>query len=155
MIDFKKVGNRIASYRKSLSWTQDDLANQLFVSRQALSKWENGSSAPSIDSLLQMCQLFKVSFEDLLCLNDPINTKTYQIGLFKDQDRSFVISQIILGKIEIDIPSEFYQFSNQERMIILRAIKEHKINCRINELKPRLTSLEKRYLLNHRGGKNI
>jgi transcriptional regulator with XRE-family HTH domain len=155
MIDFQKVGNRIASYRKSLSWTQDDLANQLFVSRQALSKWENGSSAPSIDSLLQMCQLFKVSFEDLLCLNDPINSKTYQIGLFKDQDRSFVISQIILGKIEIDIPSEFYQFSNQERMIILRAIKERKITCRINELKPRLTSSEKRYLLNHRGGKNI
>lgn len=155
MIDFQKVGNRITSYRKSLSWTQDDLANQLFVSRQALSKWENGSSAPSIDSLLQMCQLFKVSFEDLLCLNDPINSKTYQIGLFKDQDRSFVISQIILGKIEIDIPSEFYQFSNQERMIILRAIKERKITCRINELKPRLTSSEKRYLLNHRGGKNI
>ncbi|AUD63413.1 hypothetical protein BK010_07335 [Tenericutes bacterium MO-XQ] len=45
MIDFQKVGNRIASYRKSLSMTQDDLANQLYVSRQALSKWENGSSA--------------------------------------------------------------------------------------------------------------
>ncbi|AUD63422.1 hypothetical protein BK010_07380 [Tenericutes bacterium MO-XQ] len=104
-----------------------------------------------------MCQLFNVSFEELLCLDDQNQTKTYQIGLFIDQDRSFVISQIILGKISIDIPSEFYQFSNQERMIILRAIKEGKLICRINELRPRLTSSEQKYLFtkhrNHKGGK--
>lgn len=44
MIDFIAVGNNIASKRKGLNLTQEELANRLFVTRQLVSKWENGVS---------------------------------------------------------------------------------------------------------------
>ena len=43
MIDFVKVGMKITKYRKEQNLTQDDLAEALFVSRQLVSKWENGT----------------------------------------------------------------------------------------------------------------
>ena len=49
MIDFVKVGNRIQTLRRNSNLSQESLAEQLFITRQALSKWENGTSIPSID----------------------------------------------------------------------------------------------------------
>jgi len=151
MIDFQKVGKRIAQLRKAQNMTQDDLANCLYVSRQALSKWELGMSAPSIDSLIMMSTLFKVTIEDLLCLND-ISKIERTTPLFPTQDRSFIVSQIISGELQIDIPSMFYQFSDNERMLILRAIKEKKIPCNLKDLKPRLTISEQKFLFNNTYG---
>lgn len=54
MIDPLKVGSKIATYRKQLSLTQDDLANRLNVTRQALSKWETGLSLPSIEGIVEL-----------------------------------------------------------------------------------------------------
>ncbi len=48
MIDFYKVGNKITTFRKLSHMTQDDLAEKLNVTRQALSKWELGISAPQV-----------------------------------------------------------------------------------------------------------
>ncbi|CCY07498.1 MAG: helix-turn-helix domain-containing protein [Coprobacillus sp.] len=70
MINLKKVGNKIQKYRKEKNMSQDELAETLFVTRQAVSKWENGISAPTIDSLLELCKLFQTNFEDILCLDD-------------------------------------------------------------------------------------
>ena len=70
MINLKKVGNKIQKYRKEKNMSQDELAETLFVTRQAVSKWENGTSAPTIDSLLELCKLFQTNFEDILCLDD-------------------------------------------------------------------------------------
>ena len=65
MIDFVKVGNKIATLRKQKGLSQEELAEKLYVTRQALSKWENGS-VPSIDIVLQLAKSFDVSFEELL-----------------------------------------------------------------------------------------
>ena len=43
MIDFVKVGSKITKCREELNLTQKDVAEKLFVSRQLVSKWENGS----------------------------------------------------------------------------------------------------------------
>ena len=72
MIDFIKVGSKIIKYRKEQNLTQDDIAEKLFVSRQLVSKWENGTGVPSIDVLLELCKLFEITFEEPLCLNDEI-----------------------------------------------------------------------------------
>ena len=47
MIDFVKVGNRIQTLRKQSNFSQESLAERLFITRQALSKWENGTSIPT------------------------------------------------------------------------------------------------------------
>ena len=72
MIDFVKVGSKITKCREELNLTQKDVAEKLFVSRQLVSKWENGSGIPSIDVLLELSLLFRVTFEELLCLDEEL-----------------------------------------------------------------------------------
>ena len=70
MIDFKKVGEKIYQCRKDKDLSQDDLAERMYVSRQLVSKWENGLGVPKIDHIIDLCEILDVSFEELLCLND-------------------------------------------------------------------------------------
>ena len=70
MIDFRKVGRKISSYRKRKNLSQDELAERLYVSRQLVSKWENGTGIPKIDHIIDLCEILDVNFEELLCLND-------------------------------------------------------------------------------------
>lgn len=76
-INSKEVRNEKQSYRRSLSetlkenrvrckMTQEFVAESLGVSRQAVSKWENGSSDPSTSNLIAIAKLYGISAEDLL-----------------------------------------------------------------------------------------
>ena len=60
------IGNRIAKFRKAKGMTQEDLANQLGVSSQAVSKWENDASCPDISLLPQLCQILNITTDELL-----------------------------------------------------------------------------------------
>lgn len=144
MINFNKVGNKIMNYRKELNLTQDELAEKLFVTRQLVSKWENGTGVPSIDVLLELCKLFNKTFEDILCLNDT--EELDETDIFKGRSRTFIIQSIIKGDIELNLADVFYQFSPFERMIILKAIKDETYQCSLVELMPKLTPGEQAYL---------
>ena len=144
MIDFVKVGSKITKYRKEQNLTQDDVAEKLFVSRQLVSKWENGTGVPSIDVLLELCQLFQITFEELLCLNDEVDVD--ENNIFKGRNRLYVVQSVIDGKIKVDLSEVFYQFSPIERMMVLKAIKEERLKVRMNELYLKLTQGEQNYL---------
>lgn len=60
------LGSRISEYRKRLSITQDQLAEHMNVSPQAVSKWENDLSCPDISLLPQLADYFNVTIDDLL-----------------------------------------------------------------------------------------
>lgn len=62
----KQIGANIASYRKRLGLTQMGLAEKLNYSDKAVSKWERGESAPDVQTLVQLAELFDVSVNDLL-----------------------------------------------------------------------------------------
>lgn len=144
MIDFVKVGSKITKYRKEQNLTQDDIAEKLFVSRQLVSKWENGTGVPSIDVLLELCQLLQVTFEELLCLNDEVDVDENDI--FKGRNRLYVVQSVIDGKIKVELSEVFYQFSPIERMMVLRAIKEERLEVRMDELYLKLTQGEQNFL---------
>lgn len=57
---------KIQMLRKQHNLTQEDLAQKLFISRTAVSKWESGKGYPSIDVLKQISKEFKVSVDNLL-----------------------------------------------------------------------------------------
>ena len=67
-VEFMKqtLGNRITELRKAKKWTQEQLAEKLAVSSQAVSKWENDSSMPDIGLLVKIAELFSVSNDYLL-----------------------------------------------------------------------------------------
>lgn len=60
------IGQRIASRRKLLNFSQETLAEQLEVSRQAVSRWESDSAIPEIDKLIGLSKIFGVSIGWLL-----------------------------------------------------------------------------------------
>lgn len=60
------IGSRISKYRKAKGMTQEELANQLGVSSQAVSKWENDASCPDISLLPQLCRLLGITSDELL-----------------------------------------------------------------------------------------
>lgn len=60
------IGNRISKYRKAKGITQEELASQLGVSSQAVSKWENDISCPDISLLPQLCRILGITSDELL-----------------------------------------------------------------------------------------
>lgn len=62
----KQIGANIASYRKRLQLTQAGLAAKLNYSDKAVSKWERGESAPDVQTLVQLADLFEITVNDLL-----------------------------------------------------------------------------------------
>ena len=61
-----KLEEKIALLRKRNGWSQEELAFRLDVSRQAVSKWEMGTSVPDLDKIIKMSELFSVSTDYLL-----------------------------------------------------------------------------------------
>ncbi len=60
------LGENLQFLRKKDNITQEQLAEQLNVSRQSVSKWESDSAYPEMDKLLQLCNLFHCSMDDLV-----------------------------------------------------------------------------------------
>ena len=60
-----ELGSRIRALRTERQLSQELVAEQLHVSRQAVAKWESGASLPSTANLLALCELFGVSPEQL------------------------------------------------------------------------------------------
>ena len=60
------LADKIAELRKKNGWSQEELAGQLGVSRQSVSKWESASSMPDLDKILKMSEIFGVSTDYLL-----------------------------------------------------------------------------------------
>ena len=63
---FKSLGEALKAHRMKCKMTQEFVAEHLGVSRQAVSKWENGTSDPSTSNLLALAKLYGVSPEELL-----------------------------------------------------------------------------------------
>ena len=68
-----EFNEKLQELRKSKSLTQEELAEALFVSRTAISKWEQGRGYPSIDSLKEISRFFSVSIDDLICSEEIVS----------------------------------------------------------------------------------
>ncbi|WP_417203366.1 helix-turn-helix domain-containing protein [Acetoanaerobium sticklandii] len=71
-----ELGEKLQQLRKQNNWTQEQLAEQLYISRTAVSKWESGKGYPSIDSLKNISALFKISIDDLLSGDELVQLAT-------------------------------------------------------------------------------
>ncbi|MCL2675044.1 MAG: helix-turn-helix domain-containing protein [Firmicutes bacterium] len=76
----------IADIRKSRGMTQDDMAARLFVTRQAVSRWESGETTPNIETLKAISKEFNVSANTLLNLPDGAVCQSCGMDLTKVED---------------------------------------------------------------------
>ncbi len=66
------VPERLAALRKRAGLSQGDVAEQLNVSRQAVSRWETGLAVPSTDNLSRLSKLYGVTLDELLSYSAPL-----------------------------------------------------------------------------------
>ena len=66
---FMKISEKITHLRVAAGISQEQLAEKIDVSRQSVSKWEMDQALPQIDKVLQLCELFEISTDELLCDN--------------------------------------------------------------------------------------
>ena len=76
-MDNYELGNKIYELRKKKNLTQEDLALLLDISDKSVSKWENGTSKPTIENLKKLSSIFDISLDDLI--EDNSNKKKQKI----------------------------------------------------------------------------
>ena len=87
---------KLKTLRSLRGLTQADIAEQLHISRQAISKWENGLNEPDIMSIIQLCDILEVSLDELLRDDLPLVQKlAKKERLFK----KLVVTIAILGLV--------------------------------------------------------
>jgi transcriptional regulator with XRE-family HTH domain len=149
MIDLVSIGKKISALRVEAALSQDKLAEILMVSRQAVSAWETGKSAPSIDNVIELSKVFSVPFETILCLNekptiDPLDP-------YEGHERDYIVRSVIAGNLKLDFGNLLYHSTGSERMRLLKAVEEGKIRTPLIDFKDKLSPDEVRYLT--KGGK--
>lgn len=66
-----KFHENLQRLRKTAGLSQEDVAKKLFVSRQSVSKWENGGAEPGIENLKALATLYGVTVDELVCQFEP------------------------------------------------------------------------------------
>ena len=67
-----EFNEKLQNLRKQKGLTQEELAEALYVSRTAISKWESGRGYPSIDSLKEIAKYFSVTIDELLSTDEVL-----------------------------------------------------------------------------------
>ncbi len=74
-----QIGSRILEYRKKLNMSQEEFANKIGVSRQAVSKWELDKAYPDLDKLMDICEMFGLSLDELVNGKEQAETEDINI----------------------------------------------------------------------------
>ena len=105
-MDQMKIGKFIAEQRKSNGLTQSQLAEKLFVTDRAVSKWECGKSMPDSSIMLQLCEVLKITVNELLTgekidmekYNEQAEVNLIEITKQKEEsDRRLLNIEIVIG----------------------------------------------------------
>ena len=91
-----EFSEKLQELRKARSLTQEELAEALYVSRTAVSKWESGRGYPSIDSLKELSRYFSVSIDELVSPDEAI-------AAAEDDRKAFVgrLASMVCGMLDI------------------------------------------------------
>lgn len=95
------LNEKLKKLRLSRKLTQEDLANQLNVSRQAITKWERGDGLPDIENLKQISSFFNLTIDELINNNDIICGYSYASEFELDHSKKFDIHLKEISEIEL------------------------------------------------------
>lgn len=93
-----EFNEKLQELRKQKGFTQEELAERLFVSRTAVSKWESGRGYPNIDSLKAISKLFSVTIDELLSGDELLS-----IAEEENKNKENSIRNLVFGLLDISI----------------------------------------------------
>lgn len=182
MINQIKIGQKITTQRNLKNIKQSELAEKLFVTHQAVSKWENGKSLPSIEIMIELTKLFNITIDYLLddsdldnndfksllnnysrdiainiyLKNDSINELIgNSLYLFKEAERKSVIDQIISGNSKVRVEVLWPYLNKNERNYLLIVIINDKFDFNLRLIRQSLTNGERQLLSANNKLRNI
>ena len=94
---------KLQTLRKQKGWTQEELAQKLYVSRTAVSKWESGRGYPNIDSLKAIATCFSVTVDDLLSCGEVLS-----LAQEEHKQKQMRLRDLVFGLL--DISTAFFFF---------------------------------------------
>ena len=111
-MDQIKIGRFIAECRKKNNLTQMQLAEKLNITDRAVSKWENGRSLPDSSIMLELCDILKITVNDLLCgevvtmenYNEKLEQNLLETVKQKEEaDKRLLRTEVLIGSICIAV----------------------------------------------------
>jgi transcriptional regulator with XRE-family HTH domain len=135
--DFMQTKDIIYELRTKIGLSQEELAEKIFVTRQAVSRWENGETIPNIDTLKLLSKLFDVSINTLLgspreliceCCGMPIdecNLSREKDGLFNEEYCKWCYAD---GEYTLDIWKRYAEIGGKEKLEEFKAQLIHEFN---------------------------
>ncbi|WP_243660024.1 helix-turn-helix domain-containing protein [Miniphocaeibacter halophilus] len=70
------ISERLQNLRKERNYSQEELAEKLNISRQAISKWESGQGNPDIDNIIKLSEIYNISTDYILLGKDIKNNSS-------------------------------------------------------------------------------
>lgn len=102
------LADKIMNLRKKAGWSQEELANQMNVTRQSVSKWESAQSVPDLDKVVQLSRIFEVSTDYLLKeeLEKPENT---EVEVFSKE----TVETVPVRRVSMEEASEYLRLRRE------------------------------------------
>jgi len=125
MLNVKKIGQEISKKRKKLDYTQENLAEMLHITAQAISRWENGHALPETTLLPYLSKIFNCTIDELLMpgfSQDENSRLKIEICEFLTRTKSIIINALdedhtpistAVTKLENDGLSKIYFYKSQ------------------------------------------
>ncbi|MDD2209658.1 MAG: helix-turn-helix transcriptional regulator [Bacilli bacterium] len=133
-MDPVKIGNFIRNCRKEKGFTQEELANKIFVSPKTISKWECGNGTPDVSIMARLCQELDINLNELFS-GERLDDKKYKINaeknlkimvdLERERNKKALVSEIVLGiavtlaSLTLFILSAFFAMEVYQRVILI------------------------------------
>lgn len=95
------IANKLVELRKKNGLSQEELADKLGISRQAVSKWERAESSPDTDNLICLAKLYNVSLDDLLNTDETVEEISEEVKE-KEKEKKKTAIKISHGKVRIN-----------------------------------------------------
>ena len=113
-----EFNEKLQELRKRKGLTQEELAQALWVSRTAVSKWESGRGYPSIDSLKQIAGFYHVTIDDLLSGDEILS-----LAEADQQQKTGILQDTVFGLLDVSVAMFFFlPFFSQQDSGVLRAV---------------------------------
>ena len=119
-----EIANRLQKLRKEKGYSQEQLADELGISRQAVSKWERAEASPDTDNLICLAKLYGISLDELLNSDETveeIRQNTIDSNESKNSNSRVIInkdgSKIIIesGDDDDDEPDEDEEYDGEDK----------------------------------------
>lgn len=137
-MDQEKIGKFISKLRKENNMTQEKLAEELNVSVKTISRWENGKNMPDLSLFKPLCELFNITFNDLMSgeivKKNEYNTKLEEniINLsISDNKKIKLLKYIIFSILLVLLLITLYGVINNT--YVMEYVDNSLLNCDIND----------------------